>query len=155
MPKEGEYTICLFQTKQLEARYIYDSTYKEADKQKIFKRKKQSSFIWKKGRKVTDNFYHLTLEITRTKEQFRLFKFIFGSENNTKEMKIHINKALILLLGVVVFYEVSAGLIWALWHNLTWQCSNRENSMLFTAKKIPRTSNGTFKNAWTKRAHTP
>ena len=75
-----------FQTKQLEAGYIYDSSYKEVDKQKIFKRKKQSSFIWKNGRKVTDNFYHLTLEITQTKEQFRWFKFIFGSENNTKEM---------------------------------------------------------------------
>ena len=60
-----------------------------------------------------------------------------------------------MLLGVVVFYEVSAGLIWTLWHNLTWQCSNRENSMLFTAKKIPRTSRGTFKNPWTKRLPSP
>ena len=71
------------------------------------------------------------------------------------QKKCIINKALILLLGVVVFYEVSAGLIWALKHNLTWQCSNRENSLLFTAKKIPRTSKGTFKNPWTKRLPSP
>ena len=71
------------------------------------------------------------------------------------QKKCIINKALIFLLGVVVFYKISAGLIWALWHNLTWQCSNRENSMLFTAKKIPRTSKGTFKNPWTKRLRSP
>ena len=71
------------------------------------------------------------------------------------QKKCIINTALVLLLGVVVFYEVSALLIWALWHNLTWQCSNRENSLLFTAKKIPRTSKGTLKNPWTKRLPSP